>query len=123
MRIGNKELEILTYIAERDGARAAEVAAHFKDRDGIKRTTVLKALDRLIAKGFLERSGQWGEYTYWSLIAPTDVQSALTRQFVSETLGGSITPFVAYLSGGAQLSPEDIAELRAALDKLEEEQE
>jgi predicted transcriptional regulator len=121
MRIGNKELEILTYIAEREGVKAAEVVSFFEQRDGIKRTTVLKAVDRLMAKGFLVRDGQWGEYTYRSKVATADVQNALTQQFVRETLGGSITPFVAYLSGGAQLSEDDIKELRAVLDKMEEE--
>jgi predicted transcriptional regulator len=121
MRIGNRELEILTYIAERDGVRATDVAAHFEQRDGIKRTTVLKAIDRLVAKGFLSREGTWGEYTFRSRIEPSEVQAVLTRQFVRETLGGSITPFVAYLDGGVQLSPADIAELRAVLERLEEE--
>ena len=117
----HRDMEILTYIAERDGVRAAEVATYFEKRDGIRRTTVLKAIDRLMAKEFLEREGQWGEFTYRSRVAPADVQNVLTRQFVHETLGGSITPFVAYLNGGAKLSQDDIAELRAVLDKLEGE--
>jgi predicted transcriptional regulator len=73
-----------------------------------------------MAKGFLQRSGPWGEHTYTTKIAPAEVQTALTGQFVRETLGGSITPFVAYLSGGALLSEDDIKELRAVLDKMEE---
>jgi predicted transcriptional regulator len=122
MRIGNKELEILTFIAQSDGATVRDVAEHFEEKSGLGRTTVLKTMDRLRAKGFLEREEVAGLFRYRSLIAPRDIQQELTQQFVSDTLNGSIAPFVAYLRAGADVSDQDLAELRALVEKLEEGQ-
>ncbi len=121
MRIGNRELEILTYIAENPGVGVGEIAAHFSEKHALGRTTVTKVVDRLFAKGLLDREGLPGRLRYRSRVEPDDVQAQLTRQFVNDTLNGSIAPFVAYLRSGADISEDDLKELRRLVQKLEED--
>ena len=121
MRIGNKELEILTFIAENGSVTVRDTASHFGAKSGLVRTTVLRMMDRLLAKGFLGRGEENGVFRYWSLLKLDQVKEHLTEQFVTETLSGSIAPFVAYLSGGAAISPTDLEELKSLVKKLEEE--
>jgi len=121
MRIGNKELEILTFIAEHDGATVRDVSDHFGAKSGLGRTTVLKTMDRLRAKGFLEREDVESVFRYRSLLPMSQIREQLTENFVNDTLSGSIAPFVAYLGGGGKVSASDLAELKELVAKLEKE--
>jgi hypothetical protein len=38
---------------------------------------------------------------------------------VSRTLGGSVSPFVAYLSEDAEVTPDELAELEALVARLQ----
>ena len=121
MRIGNKELEILTFIAEHEGTTVRDVSDHFGAKSGLGRTTVLKTMDRLRAKGFLAREEVDSVFRYRSLLPMSQIREQLTENFVNDTLSGSIAPFVAYLSGGGKVSASDLAELKELVAKLESE--
>ena len=121
MRIGNKELEMLTFVAEHEGATVRDVSNHFGAKSGLGRTTVLKTMDRLRAKGFLHREEVDGVFRYRSLLPMDEIREQLTESFVNETLSGSIAPFVAYLGGGGKISASDLAELKELVARLEKE--
>jgi predicted transcriptional regulator len=121
MRIGNKELEILSYIAENPGKSLREITDHVMEATGVGRTTVIKTVERLITKGFVARRGYWGSYEHYACRELSDIKESLTQQFVRETLNGSIAPFVAYLRGGASVTPEEVAQLKSLVEELERE--
>jgi predicted transcriptional regulator len=116
--IGEKELALLTFLAEGDGATVREAAASFGEARGLARSTVLTMMERLRKKGHLERRLVDGVYHYSSRASSGDVLRDVVKGFVERTLGGSVSPFVAYLTTRATVSREELAELEALVDSL-----
>src|SRR5215210_3215992 len=99
--IGRAEMDILRYVAEHHPVTVRDVADHVAETKGHVRTTVLNIMERLRKKGYLQRKKSGGFFQY----SPTVPRSALLRNivgdFVQKTLGGSLSPFVAYLANDA----------------------
>lgn len=117
------EWEILQFITEHHPVTAREVADHFAETRQWARTTVLTMLDRLRAKGYVTRDDS-GPVHLFSPSAPTrDLLSSVVRDFVNKALGGSLSPFMAYLGSEARLSPEELEELKRIVQTLDERKE
>ena len=83
------------------------------------RTTVLNIMERLRKKGYLTRKKADGLFQYSPRVPKTELLRNLVRDFVSKALGGSVSPFVAYLADEASMSKEEIAQLRKVVRELE----
>jgi predicted transcriptional regulator len=60
-----------------------------------------------------------GVFRYTTGAGPEDVLKDAVGSFVSRTLGGSVSPFVAYLSDSADITPEQLAELEQLVERLQ----
>lgn len=118
-RPGEQELALLTWLAEHPRKTVGEVADDYGAARGLARSTVLTMMERLRKKGHLTRERVDGVYRYSTDAAPGDVLKDAVGAFVERTLGGSVSPFVAYLSDNAELSPEEIAELERLVSQLQ----
>jgi predicted transcriptional regulator len=117
--IGDQELALLTWIAAHEGATVGEVADGFGAERGLARSTVLTMMERLRKKGFLTRRQKEGVYRYRSAMGPHDVLKRAVRSFVDRTLGGSVSPVVAYLTESAdELTPEQVQALERVVSRL-----
>jgi predicted transcriptional regulator len=78
-------------------------------------------LERLREKGHLSREKTSdGNWAYLPVLPKAELLSGLVQSFVERTLGGSVSPFVSYLAeGGASLTAEERAKLKALLETLE----
>lgn len=121
--LGDQELEVLTYIAENAPIAAREVAEKFGEERKLARTTILTVIERLRKKGYLERVRTEGVYQYSPRVPQTEVVQGLVAQFVERTLGGSVSPVVAYLARTRGLSDQDVAELEALVQEIQERKE
>jgi predicted transcriptional regulator len=117
--IGMAELEILRYIHDHPAATVGDVAEHFAQVRGHVRTTVQNVMQRLCQKGFLARRKLNGVYTYSARQSKGDLLRKLVGDFVETALGGSFSPFVAYLAREAKLTPKDVEDLRRLVRDLE----
>src|SRR5688572_3533409 len=118
-QVGRAELEILHYIQDhRQPVTVRDVADHFAEKHGHVRTTILNVMERLRSKGFLARKKIDGVFHYEPRVGKADLLRSLVRDFVEKTLGGSVSPFVAYLSRDAQISDEELKELREIVKDL-----
>lgn len=119
-KLGEQESALLAWIAANAPAGVAQIVTGWGVSNGLARTTVTTMLERLRAKGYLRREKQ-GSAFVWS---PRDEHATQLRgvvgRFVERTLGGSLDPFVAYLSD-ANLSDEQKAQLRALVERLDSE--
>ncbi|HRK22748.1 MAG TPA: BlaI/MecI/CopY family transcriptional regulator, partial [Fimbriimonadaceae bacterium] len=79
-------------------------------------------MDRLLAKGLLEREELDGGFQYRSTLTLDELRRRLFEQFVNSALGGSLQPFAAYLSGSARLTPEEKQTLEALIQKAESQE-
>ena len=121
--IGKAELELLTFIHDHHPASVRDAADHLAQTRGIVRTTVLNMMARLVAKGYLTRKRIDGIYHYSPRTPKSNLLHTLVRDFIHSALGGSVSPFVAYLSTDADLSDEELAELKQLLHDLERRKE
>src|SRR5947207_11036165 len=100
--IGRVELEILRYIADRAPVSVRDVAEHLARTKGHTRTTALNVMERLREKGYLTREKVEGVYLYSPCQSRMQLMRTLVRDFVEGVLGGSLEPFVAYLTHDAR---------------------
>jgi BlaI family penicillinase repressor len=118
--IGRAELEILQHIQSCGGpVTVRQVAEHVFRTKGHVRTTVLNVMTRLVNKGYLVRRKSGGVYEYSPRVPARQLVRNLVHDFVDRALGGSASPFVAYLAEDARLSADDVAQLRRLVDDLE----
>jgi len=122
IKIGEAELEVLRAIAETGPATVREVSDRVGTPRGLARTTVQRMMDRLLAKGLLEREELDGGFQYRSTLTLDELRRRLFEQFVNSALGGSLQPFAAYLSGSARLTPEEKQTLEALIQKAESQE-
>src|SRR5262245_45017739 len=120
--IGRAELEVLRYVADHAPISVGAVAEHFTDKRGIVRTTLLNVMERLRKKGYLTRKVVDGVYQYSPKQPKSELLKGLVRDFVENSLGGSISPFMAYLAEGPELKENEVAELRKIVRELEDQQ-
>jgi predicted transcriptional regulator len=117
-KVGRAELEILHYIHDHHPVTVRDVADHFATTHGHVRTTILNVMERLRKKGFLTRRKADGVFHYEPRVGKADLLQSLVRDFVEKTLGGSLSPFVAYLSRDAKLSDQELQELKKLVEEL-----
>ncbi len=116
--IGDQELALLRWVAGRDGATVGEAAEGFGLPRGLARSTVLTMMERLRKKGHLLRAKVEGVYRYSSPASPREVLRSVVETFVEQTLGGSVSPFVAYLAESGEVSDEELRELEELVARL-----
>lgn len=119
LRLGDQELALLTFIAERGSATVGEVADEFGSPRELARSTVLTMMERLREKRRLTRRRVDGVFRYSSPRSRTEVLHEVVADFVSQTLGGSVSPFAAYLTRTGEVSDEELAELERVIASLQ----
>lgn len=117
--IGRVELEILQFVADHNPVTVREVAEHFARVKGYARTTVLTIMERLRRKGYLTRRKVGSTYLYSTSQPKSVLLQTLVDDFVQRVLGGSISPFIVYLSQEAELSDDELQELRRLVKELD----
>ena len=121
--LGQVQLEILQYVADHHPIRVGEVAKHFAKTAGKARTTVLTVMEKLREKDYLTRRKIRGTYHYSPKVSHDEVLSSVVKRFIDQTLGGSVSPFIAYLSEGGDLSESELAKLKAVIEDLGQRQQ
>ena len=82
-----------------------------------KRTTTYTVLKRLCEKGLFE--AQNGTVTV--LLGRKEFYARQSRQYVDRSFQGSLPAFLAAFTGGRRLTASEAAELRAMIDRAEED--
>ena len=116
--IGEQELALLRHIADRDGLSVAEAVESFGSERGLARSTVLTMMERLRRKGHLGRRLAGGVYRYRARLSSADLLKRAVGRFVERNLGGSVSPFLAYLSESPDVSASELRELEALVARL-----
>jgi predicted transcriptional regulator len=117
--LGDQELDLLRFVSDNEPITVADVAQKYGETGGLARTTVLTMMERLRKKGYLVRSKQDGAFLYQTVESTRQVMSEVVGNFVKNTLGGTVSPFIAFLTESQSLAPDEVDALRALLNKLE----
>ena len=62
-----------------------------------------------------------GVYEYSPAVTKAELLRTLVKEFVEKTLGGSLSPFAAYLAQANNLSQDELTELKKTVEELESE--
>jgi predicted transcriptional regulator len=119
--ISKAELKLLSYINDHHPITVREVADQFAQTDAYARTTVLTLMERLRGKGHLVREQIDGLQRYAPAVPKESMQQSLVRDFVSRALGGSVSPFVAFLAREARVSDAELDDLKHLVAELEKQ--
>src|SRR4029078_10305087 len=119
-QISRAELEVLRYVQDHAPVTARQASEHFAATRQLARTTVVTLLERLRAKGQLEREKSDSVYVYAPSAPKSEAQRAMVRDFVERALGGSLSPFVAFLSREARVTDAELEELKRLVSELDE---
>lgn len=118
--LGELELEILKSVWREPGSTVQELTDRLAGERSLARTTVLTVVQRLHAKGFLQRKKVNGVFRFSPTEERGTVISRLIGQFVEKVLDGSAAPFLAYLADAKGLTEEQMEQLRAIVDEIED---
>jgi predicted transcriptional regulator len=116
--VGGQELALLRHIADRGAVTVGEAVDEFGSSHGLARSTVLTMMERLRRKGYLSRRLQDGIYRYRTRKSSADLLKSAVRRFIERNLGGSVSPFLAYLSESGEISDSELRELEQIVARL-----
>lgn len=114
------EFNILGVIWERKSATVREVYDQLRKRREIGYTTVLKLMQIMTEKGLLERDTSVRPQVFWAAIPQQQTQKMLLRDLLDRAFSGSPGSMVLQALSMRKSTPEELEEIRALLDKLEE---
>ena len=119
--LGELELRVLRLVWRQQPCTERHITDLIQQDHSVARTTVLKTMQRLEAKGLLLRVPGEGPVRFRAALEEEQVVPGLVGRFVQAVLGGSAEPLVAYLAGSEKLSAKDLEALRSIARKLGDE--
>ena len=120
--LGDLEIHVLRLVWQEQPCTERQISEIVMPEQGVARTTVLKTMQRLEAKGLLARVPGDGPVRFKAVLDRQRLLPALVSRFVDTVLGGSADPLVAYLADQGKLSPKDLEVLRAIARKIKAEE-
>ena len=121
--LGELEIRVLRLVWQQQPCTERQITDVLQQERALGRTTVLKTIQRLEAKGLLARLPGKGPVRFRASVPQQNVLSALIGRFIEGVLGGSAEPLVAYLAGSEKLSAKDLETLRDICRKIDKDLE
>lgn len=115
IHITNAEWEVLTVVWEKAPVAASRVADALESKRRWSLGTVRTLLSRLVKKGALEQQQEGKRYLYSPRVSMAECVRLESESFLDRVLGRTPSATVVQLVKKADLSKEDIEELRDIL--------
>ena len=119
MRIAESERRVLTVLWEHGPLLAKEIAEHLNNQLGWKKATTYTMLTRCAEKGYLKRSEP--RFCCTAILTKEEVCHQETDYLLEKDFNGSADLLVASLVSRKKLSIEQLKEIQALLEQMEEE--
>jgi BlaI family transcriptional regulator, penicillinase repressor len=114
------ELEILSHLWQMKKATVREIHEKLAETKDTGYTTTLKIMQIMHSKGLLQRDEQNRTHIYYPAVDEKATQKNLVSSFMAAAFGGSAKNLVMQALGQGNPSKEELDEIRAFLDRLEE---
>ena len=116
--LGEFEIRVLRQVWRDQPCTERQIWEQLRTERPVGRTTVLKTIQRLEAKGLLARLAGKGPVRFKAVADERRLLPSIVRRFVDRALAGSLEPLVAHLADSGKLSAKDLAALRAIARKV-----
>lgn len=113
------ELEILSLLWEMKEASVRQIHERLAATKDTGYTTTLKIMQIMHAKGMVVRDEESRSHIYRPIANQKETQTSLLKNLVSTAFGGSSKSLVMQVLGQENPSKDDIDDIRAFLDQLE----
>jgi len=113
------ELEILNVLWQHGPSTVRFVNDKLNEQRDINYTSTLKLMQIMADKGIVKRDESQMKHIYHVVEEEQKTKSHLLDKFVDSVYQGSANKLVMQLLGNKQASKEDLANIRAILDKLD----
>ncbi len=117
-KLSDAEWEVLRPIWEHGPLAARDVYKRVSEDQDWAYKTVKTMLARLVKKGALDYDQVGNSYLYRAAYSREDMTLAATSSFIKRVFDGALNPFFAHFAEDA--SDEEIAHLRAELNRIED---
>jgi BlaI family penicillinase repressor len=114
------ELKILRVVWEHDSVTVREVYDQLRRKQEVGHTTVLKLMQIMTDKGLLERDASVRPQRFRPTRPQKQTQKLLLRQLLDRAFSGSPGSLVLQALSMRKSTPEELGQIRALLDQLEE---
>ena len=119
--IHETEWDLLEALWSAERATAREVTEALRKKRGWAVSTTKTLLDRMVAKGLVAARQVGNVWEYTPAVKRVEARRSAWADFVGKAFGGSRAPALHFLAKEARLSKKELAELRALLDKKEDD--
>jgi predicted transcriptional regulator len=121
MRISDAESRIMDALWRRGPLVVEDIIAETAPAQGWSDATVKALIGRLLKKRALESVREAGRVRYRPLVGRDDYLATESQGFVDRVFGGELAPFVSHFTQHRKLKPEDVARLKALIEKLDDD--
>jgi predicted transcriptional regulator len=119
--VPDAELAVLEVLWDRGTATIREIADRLYPGGGASPySTVQKLLERLEGRGAVARRREGRAHVFRARVARADLIRDRLRDAADRFCGGSIAPLLTQLVGARGLTPDEIRELKALVERLDE---
>ena len=118
-QISDAEWEVMKVLWDRSPLTANEVVGALAGRKDWSPRTIRALLNRLLGKGALSFEAQGKRYLYRPRVAREECARRESQSFLERVFGGQAAPMLAHLVRDADLSPQEIGQLRKLLREKE----
>ena len=113
------ELEILQVIWIHGPAPVRFVNDELNRKKKVGYTTTLKLMQIMTEKGLLRRTEKGRKHIYKAVLKEKETKNLLLDKFVQTAFGGSAIDLVMQALGNHKTTPDELAELKALIHSLE----
>jgi predicted transcriptional regulator len=115
------QLVIMRIIWDKGEATVQDIWEALHAERGLAQTTVATMLSRLERRGVVTRRAppQSRQYHYRAAVTEQDVQHSMIGELTERLFDGDVTALVQHLLSGEDVSPGDIAKIRAMIARVE----
>ncbi len=121
MHITDAERKIMECLWQNHPATSAELGERLESATGWRQGTVKALLNRLLNKGAIEAERVGRGYRYSPAVSREHCVSEASQRFLARWFDGRLAPLVAHLSDHRQINRQELEEIKALIEELEDE--
>lgn len=116
---GKFEYELLRFLSGQEDLSVRQIFEEFGRPRGFVRGTIVKAVDRLLKKGLVDRKKVDGTFLYRTRQDAERMERQLVEAFIKERLGGRLKPIASFLAQSEDIDPSELEQFKELLDEME----
>lgn len=121
MKISNAESVIMEALWDRSPLAAEDITVSVAGPQGWTEATVKTLINRLLNKGAVAAEKDGRRYLYRPVMQRNAYVTSESEGLLSRLFDGKLAPLVSHFSEQQKLTLEDIAELKALIERLDDD--